>query len=92
MRQPLRRVRHGPNQPIRRRLPHRVQQPKANIKQHAWGVSITLNPRSLRIFFRMQAPSRIIPRVASKSDLAGPVKKKVKERTSDNTTPKYGRP
>ena len=59
MRQPLRRIRHGPNQPIRRRLPHRVQQPKTNIKQHTRNVSLIPHPQLLG--FRRYALPRIIP-------------------------------
>ena len=59
MRQPLRRIRHSPNQPIRRSLPHRIQQTKANIKQHTRNVSLVPHSQLLG-FWRYTLP-RIIP-------------------------------
>jgi len=58
MGQPLRRIRHGSNQPIRCGLPHRVQQAKEDVKHHMR--SISLVPNSQLLFGRHAFP-RIIP-------------------------------
>jgi len=66
MRQPLRRIRHGPNQPIRRGLPHRVQQPKGDIKEYTRYISLIPNCHSLRL--GRCALSRIVPEATQKSE------------------------
>ena len=97
VRQPLGRIRHGPDQPIRRGLPHRVQQPKHDIKEQTRDVSVIPDSQFLR--FGGYTLSRVRPNQLknetpeTQGEGRGETERSpTLRRTFGNTTPKYALP
>ena len=84
----LRRViRHGPHEPVRRRLPHRVQQParyvQAQVRRIRPLVDVDLVPNSLACIPSARPRRQPFPRISAKEKRAPP--------TFDKSTPMCGR-